>query len=925
MPEVRFLAEEKVKVDIQHFQHRVPVSTICSELNIHPNFFYNWQKYRFVCLLYGFSLFLGVGLISGAAEAFHRLPDVDSPHWKNQLLQNRPFFYSLQPGAWSDRFRPLDETVAEGRQLSETSFGSENGCTLLSPSWNFPAPSKKADQLQGVIPNLRYICFREIKIFTPDKQNIAPAAVIFSQSQGGGLQNEGCLTDGDLETGTRSHYPCIDQPQSGFISFHFSEQQLIDTLELHHGQRNAVAWVSVASRFRLQYHNEHGWVDIPAMQIKNNQAASTEHRFTPIRTTAVRILVEDQSDLYDYRVFPFSMENPFLKRLSQEKMVRPGQPFYWWYLGHTGDLFFGFPNQPKVDRDGFQRWQKKNLGFFGFALLEWDNDILKSFLPMGRGFDPKYGFVIEVDGRPLTQAYQRACQTRIVERPFPAAYAVDRKELLQQMENEFRYQNQVLFDDAFTVLSHTTWYHYALEWGARLFMLESTGGTANRQLQFTFARGISRQYQKPWGVYFAYFLGGGYLDYLNAPQGVTENYHSGPHCGISASSHRRQLYLAYLSGAAFFDFEHQDIVPFIRTEQGKYRFSPHGQAMLEVLEFSRQHPERGIPYTPIGLLMDYTHGWTFWNEPGKVFMGFFPMERGDAMSDRFLEAIFPWDKKSFEEGNGYCMTNGPYGDVFDVLIANAPTRPAPGLLQQYQALLLLGDVAIDAKLAQDLQAYVATGGILVLNETQIRNNVFPETFTGLHLLPEYEQGNSSQRVADGHIVEENTPFLYRRAELLTAQALLLGANEDVLLSENRVQDGKVLVSLQKHLLADNQECSPLPAIHNLLAEISNKVYLPFQVEGDIEYLIHQRPDGWWLSLLNNKGVYKSGRKAERIDPKDTASVQIRYRGKADSIKELISKQTIDAQLQAGESCWSMQIPPGEIAILEIQAENENGR
>ena len=47
MPKIRFTAEEKAKAILRHFQDNVPISTICTELSIHPNVFHAWQKQLF--------------------------------------------------------------------------------------------------------------------------------------------------------------------------------------------------------------------------------------------------------------------------------------------------------------------------------------------------------------------------------------------------------------------------------------------------------------------------------------------------------------------------------------------------------------------------------------------------------------------------------------------------------------------------------------------------------------------------------------------------------------------------------------------------------------------------------------------------------------------------------------------------------------
>lgn len=39
-----FNIEQKAQAVVRHLQDNVPVSTLCDELDIHPNQFYDWQK-----------------------------------------------------------------------------------------------------------------------------------------------------------------------------------------------------------------------------------------------------------------------------------------------------------------------------------------------------------------------------------------------------------------------------------------------------------------------------------------------------------------------------------------------------------------------------------------------------------------------------------------------------------------------------------------------------------------------------------------------------------------------------------------------------------------------------------------------------------------------------------------------------------------
>jgi hypothetical protein len=564
--------------------------------------------------------------------------------------------------------------------------------------------------------------------------------------------------------------------------------------------------------------------------------------------------------------------------------------------------------------DSYQKWKKEHPNFLGFTLAEWDNGIFRNFIPVGRAF----GFDKEIDGKPYTPAYIKVCKTTKVERDFPAFYPRDREELVQLIEKEFKYQKRVLFDDAFAMISFTNWYHYPLEWGAKLFIIESTGGgLPNRELQYAFARGISRQYGKPWAVYWAFFLaGGGYVNHLS--EGMSGNYKGAPDCGISASLFRRGAYLAYLSGASYFEFEHPKNVPFAPGKDGKYEFSPHGKAMKEVFDFSQNH-DRGAVYAPIGLLMDYAHGWTAYDgaRPGvdlKVFYGMFQPTDGDRMTDAVLKVIFPWKWSYEEDNNGYCMTNTPFGDIFDVVIPNPPSGVPVDALNKYKALVLLGDIKFNRALADALVDYVGKGGTLVVNATQL-NEYFPKEFYGVLLSDSVKTEAVSKAALDNKIIDAGkSKFNYRTAELISAVPIVVSKENAPLITVNKYKQGRVILTLQNHMLSSQK--AALPTVQYLLNMIKNET-LPFSVEGDIEYILNKNEKGWWVTLINNKGVFKTSREAPVIKPEYTAKVTVSFKEMPNQITELISGEKIEYVRNGSSAIINLSVAPGDVKILEI--------
>jgi hypothetical protein len=85
-----------------------------------------------------------------------------------------------------------------------------------------------------------------------------------------------------------------------------------------------------------------------------------------------------------------------------------------------------------------------------------------------------------------------------------------------------------------------------------------------------------------------------------------------------------------------------------------------------------------------------------------------------------------------------------------------------------------------------------------------------------------------------------------------------------------------------------------------------------KVTGDVEYLINRTTNGWIVTLLNNKGVYKTQQGMAQVDR--SAYVTATIGNQIKSATEWIS----DAVLKPESGLVTVQIPPGGVAIVEIR-------
>jgi hypothetical protein len=111
------------------------------------------------------------------------------------------------------------------------------------------------------------------------------------------------------------------------------------------------------------------------------------------------------------------------------------------------------------------------------------------------------------------------------------------------------------------------------------------------------------------------------------------------------------------------------------------------------------------------------------------------------------------------------------------------------------------------------------------------------------------------------------------------------------------------------LLGEDERMTPFAA--HMLAHVFNDA-VPLKVTGDVEYLVNRTVNGWIVTMLNNKGVFKPQQGMAQVDR--SAYVTVTIGNQIKSATELIS----DAPLKPANGVVSIQIPPGGIAIVELR-------
>ena len=165
--------------------------------------------------------------------------------------------------------------------------------------------------------------------------------------------------------------------------------------------------------------------------------------------------------------------------------------------------------------------------------------------------------------------------------------------------------------------------------------------------------------------------------------------------------------------------------------------------------------------------------------------------------------------------------------------------------------------------------YVRQGGTLVVNSRQV--NRPPEC--GLPRGDTTDRESRSDRgprfVRGGRQRCLGRTLRLERLRICGAQPLWNDGKGHILASVNRFGRGRVVLTAADFMVPRQQRnlvasAAKMPLVELLMRQIVKEV-LPIEVHGDIEYGVNKVSDGWWVYLINNKGVTKYTTTPEKVD------------------------------------------------------------
>ena len=457
--------------------------------------------------------------------------------------------------------------------------------------------------------------------------------------------------------------------------------------------------------------------------------------------------------------------------------------------------------------------------------------------------------------------------------------------------------------------------HYYGERGARLLGLETAQGLPSDTLMFAFLRGAGKQYGRLtyqassiWNR-FGYNM---YHDRKTTGSGGNAGYGYGPNKGCSRSLHKRLFFCGYLDGHSIFGTETAQFTA-DEVAEGVPELSPLGRQHLELHEWVKKHPDRGVLATPVAFMLDFYNGW---NMPRHLYRGDrykiwgkFPYEKGDYLIDNVFRMVWPgYEDASYLRNERGFITSTPFGDLFDVIT----NRCHPDVLKQYSAVMLVGDVEMTPDVVKRLSDYVQAGGDLVTDARHAK--AFPADLTGIQFGAE-AKGCLSHVLSNGQAFAEQ-PYGYTVLSPVGAQPLVINEQGHPLVTVHKASQGRVIVGAADYWMTDsltyevpeivNMEppYQLLRGVQSVLADYFDS-FNPVQIDPpglNVHTCCYNgAPKRLLVGLINND-LFADWRGNVRVRLGDVASAMELWKNRDLKVRDRIE----------------LEIPAGDVAILEIR-------
>jgi len=471
------------------------------------------------------------------------------------------------------------------------------------------------------------------------------------------------------------------------------------------------------------------------------------------------------------------------------------------------------------------------------------------------------------------------------------------------------------------------------DWAARTIGYESSACTSNiLGMRWAFMRGAARQHGINTCTYRSCNFGDSSTIFSDTqsyhyPKHILDNYYS-VFSGAGMTWYKFDIWYQYMAGSSIF-YHEQGFDEFWQpggtTAAGihEVQLSPKGKLVDRFLRSTKAESDRGNPYTPVAILVDYAHGWEpapFWPNSFKNWHGhqqkFIYGEHEKMLEQYFWTAYHPIGRESERAITAVNEVNvaGVFGDVFDVIYAY-PDVNKWRTIDTYPVVIVAGDIELSAAEGQRLAQYVAAGGTLLVADVHL-------TGPGVAALSLPATGAPSESYGYRWLggAEVQPSQLYRFTEI-TVPADPKATGFRPLAS---TPDGKVFcaaidrgagrliyLSLPRGLGIDR---NAHPVVPRLFAHLTSG-QMPLEVQGDVEWLLNRTQTGWIVTLLNPAGQDKPQQGITPTDYTKNRPVTIVSHLPITTARDRL---LADEPLKVESNRVSFEVPAGGVRIVELK-------
>jgi hypothetical protein len=478
------------------------------------------------------------------------------------------------------------------------------------------------------------------------------------------------------------------------------------------------------------------------------------------------------------------------------------------------------------------------------------------------------------------------------------------------------------FADVIPCLSvgNIAWAPLQSQWGVRTLGYESASIPASvLGMRWAFMRGLARQGGHQTATYRSCNFGDSATIFSNqgsyhTPQAILDNYYS-VYSGAGMTWYKQDLWYQYMAGSSMF-YHEQGFDEFWRpggtaaAGVQDVQLSPKGKLVDRFLRVTRDHPDRGTPFTPMAFLVDYAHGWepspywpnsfkNFHNQPDRFRFGI----HETMLQEYFWLAFHPIGPES---GKPLTATNetflpAPSGDVYDV-IAAYPDVKRWTTIDTYPVCIVAGEIELTAAEGVRLREYVEKGGTLLIADAHL-------TGPGLAELKLPKMGETKEAISSD--LGPAPRFRYRPLDATGGNIIAKAGDDPFCVSYDRGQ-GRLIVLSVPHGLTITRQAHPVLA--HLLRSLRQGL-VPIEVKGDVEWLLNKTSSGWVLTLLNPAGQLKPQQGILPTDHRQDRTVTLRVPANIKTATDWLAPEDTFT-VQDGKVTFPVRA--GAVRVLELR-------